>query len=108
MEREDGYKDDSRQSKGGIVKEEESTHNTYQALSVLETVKDEKAKEESIYVFDKSDNGKWVRKEAVVDSGAVECVTSRQRMPHLRKEKTSESTRRETWTCAARSRWKAR
>ena len=29
-----------------------------------------------MYVFDKSDNDKWVREEAVVDNGAVECVTS--------------------------------
>ena len=28
-------------------------------------------------MFDNSDNGKWIREEAVVDSGAVECVTSK-------------------------------
>ena len=38
------------------------------------------------------------REEAVVDSGAVECMTSKKRMPHLREE-TPES-RGETWTCA--------
>ena len=48
-----------------------------QALSSLETV----SEEEPIYVFDNSDTGKWVREEAVVDSGAVECVTSKKRMP---------------------------
>ena len=37
-------------------------------------------------MFDKSDTGKWIREEAVVDSGAVECVTSKKRMPHLRVE----------------------
>ena len=43
------------------------------------------------YMFDKSDTGEWIREEAVVDSGAVECVTSKKRMPHLRLEETSES-----------------
>ena len=47
-----------------------------------------------------SDNAKWSRAEAVLDSGAVECVTSRKRMPHLRVEETPESRRGETWTCA--------
>ena len=50
-------------------------------------------------MFDKSDNGKWIREEAVVDSGAVECVASKKRMPHLRVEETPESRRAETWTC---------
>ena len=50
-------------------------------------------------MFDKSDNGKWIREEAVVDSGAVECVASKKRMPHLRLEETPESRRAETWTC---------
>ena len=51
-------------------------------------------------VFDKSDTGKWVREEAVVDSGAVECMTSRKRMPHLTVEETPESRRGDTWTYA--------
>ena len=35
------------------------THNKYQALSMLETVREEEeATEEPIYVFDKSDNGR--------------------------------------------------
>ena len=51
-------------------------------------------------MFDKSDNGKWIREKAVVDSSAVECVTSKKRMPHLRVEDTPESRRRETRTCA--------
>ena len=38
-------------------------------------------------MFDKSENGKWVRQDPVVDSGAVECVSSRKRMPHLRVER---------------------
>ena len=44
-------------------------------------------------VFDKWANGKWVREEAVVDSCAVECVTSRKRQPLLRVEETPESRR---------------
>ena len=35
------------------------------------------------------------REEAVVDSGAVECVTSRKSMPHSRVEETPEPDRRE-------------
>ena len=78
MQRENGYKEDSRTFKGGIVKEEESTHTTHTKHSILETVREEDETEEPISVFDKSDKGKWVREEAVVDSGAVE---SRKRMP---------------------------
>ena len=44
-----------------------------------------------MYVFDQSDNGRWIREEAVVDSGVVECVTSKKGMPHLRVEETPES-----------------
>ena len=40
------------------------------------------------------------REEAVVDSGAVECVTSRKRVPLSKVDETPESTRGETWTCA--------
>ena len=31
-----------------------------------------------IHVFDRSDNIRWFREKAVVDSGAVECVTGRE------------------------------
>ena len=83
------------------VQGEESTHNKrYQALSILETIREEDEAEEPTYVFDKSDNGKWIREEAVVDSCAVECVTSKKRMPHVRVQETPESRRGETWTCA--------
>ena len=51
--------------------------------------------EDPINVFDRSDNGKWIREEAVVDSGAAECVTSKKRIPHLRGEETPESRRGE-------------
>ena len=79
---------------------EVNTRTRYQALSILETISEEDEAEEPMYVFDKSDNGKWIREETVVDRGAVECVTSRKRMPHVRLEETPESRRGETWTCA--------
>ena len=41
-----------------------------------------------------------MKEEAVVDSGAVECVASRIRVPHLRVEETLQSIRGEIWTCA--------
>ena len=31
--------------------------------------------EAPIYVFDDSENGRWIKEEAVLDSGAVECAT---------------------------------
>ena len=52
------------------------------------------------YVLDDTDRGKWIKEEAVVDSGTVECVTSRERVPHLKVEDTPESRRVETWTFA--------
>ena len=69
--------------------------NKYQELNILETVREEDEAEEPIYVFDKSDH-----EGAVVDSCADECVTNKERMPHLRAEETPESRQRETWTCA--------
>jgi hypothetical protein len=42
----------------------------------------------------------WHKEEAVVDSGAIDCVTSRKRFPHLRVQSTPESERGESWTCA--------
>ena len=75
-------------------------HSREQALSILESTREEDEAEEPTHVFDQSDNGKWLREEAVVDSGAVECVTSKKRMPHLRAEETPESRRGETCTCA--------
>ena len=38
--------------------------------------------------------GNGVREEAVVDSGAVECVTSKKRMPHLSGRDARITTRR--------------
>ena len=61
----------------------------------METIRAEEDAEEPIYMFDKSDNGKRIREEAVVDSGAVECVTVKKRLPHLRVEETPESRRGE-------------
>ena len=77
-----------------------NTHSRDQARSILESTREEDEAEEPTHVFDQSDNGKWLREEAVVDSGAVECVTSKKRMPHLRAEETPESRRGETCTCA--------
>ena len=91
MQREDGHKGNLRTSKESTIKEEGSTLTTdtkHSAFSIREDV------------FHKSDNGKWIREEAVVDSGAVECVTSKKRIPHLRVEEAPESRRGETWTCA--------
>ena len=51
-------------------------------------------------VCDDNENGRWIKEEAVVDSGAVECVTSRKRVPHLNVEETPESRRGEKWTRA--------
>ena len=42
----------------------------------------------------------WHKEEAVVDSGAIDCVTSRRRFPHLKVQATPESERGESWTCA--------
>ena len=98
MQREGGHKENLRTSKESTVKEEESTHNRYRALSILDIIREEDEAEEPMYVFDKSDNGRWIRQEAAVDSGAVECVTSKKRMLHLIEE-TPES-RGETRTCA--------
>ena len=53
-------------------------------------------------IFSMSDgaDGKWVKEEAVVDSGATDCVTSRKRFPHVSVMSTEESRRGETWSCA--------
>ena len=51
-------------------------------------------------VFDDNENGRWIKEEAVVDSGAVECVARRMRVPHLKVEETPQSRRGETWMCA--------
>ena len=73
--REGGHKENViRTSKESTVQEEESTHATDIQHSAI---REEDKAEEPIYVFDKSDHGKWIREEAVVDSGAVECVTSK-------------------------------
>ena len=78
-----------------------NTHNMYQALSSLETGREENDEIETpSYVVHKSDTGKWAKEEAVVDSGVVECLTSRKRMPQLRVEERSEYRRGESCTCA--------
>jgi hypothetical protein len=42
----------------------------------------------------------WVKEEAAVDSGAVDCVANRDRFPHLEVFDTPESIRGEHWTSA--------
>jgi cellular nucleic acid-binding protein len=42
----------------------------------------------------------WVKEEAAVDSGAVDCVANRDRFPHLKVFDTPESIRGEHWTSA--------
>ena len=91
------FKTDQRKHRQG---RRVNTNNRYQALSILETIREEDEADEPTYVFDKSDTGKWIREDAVVDSGAFECVTSKEIMPHLTVEETPESRRGETWTCA--------
>ena len=51
-------------------------------------------------VHNDTDRGNWIKQEAAGDSGTVECVTGRERVPHLKVEETQESSRGETWTCA--------
>ena len=53
------------------------------SIGILETIREVDEAEEPIFVFDKSDNGKWISEEAVVDCGAVECVMSKRRMPYF-------------------------
>ena len=45
--------------------------------------------EQPIQVFDELSNCNWIKEEASVDSGAVECVTGQKRMLHLKLEETS-------------------
>ena len=81
----------SRTSKESTVQEKEPTHATDIQHSAI---REEDKAEEPRYVFDKSDHGKWIREEAVVDSGAVECVTSKRRRPHLSRRDARITTRR--------------
>ena len=75
MQREDGHGEILITSKKAPSrKRNQHTHNRYQARSILETTREEDEAEEPTHVFDQSDNGKWLREEAVVDSVAVECV----------------------------------
>ena len=45
-------------------------------------------------------NFKWVKEEAAVDSGAIDCVANADRFPHLKVMETAESRRGDCWTCA--------
>ena len=53
-----------------------------------------------ITVVDDAHCGKWIKEGTVVDSGAVERVTSRKLFPRLNVEETRETRRGKTWTCA--------
>jgi len=54
------------------------------------------------YILECHDNEdfQWVKEEAAVDSGAVDCVANRDRFPHLEVFDTPESLRGEHWTSA--------
>ena len=53
------------------------------------------------YIMSVTEDGyTWRKEEAAVDSGSVDCVTSRDRFPHLQVKETPESTRGDSWTCA--------
>ena len=43
---------------------------------------------------------KWVKDEAAVDSGAIDCAANSARYPHLKVKQTPESQRGDCWTCA--------
>ena len=45
-------------------------------------------------MFDKSDNGKKIREEVVVDSGAVECVTSKNAALEIKSQNHDKEKRR--------------
>ena len=78
-----------------------ATEHTFEATSVLEYVHDESDQTEApICVLDDTHRCKWIKEDAMVDSGAVECITSRERVPPLKVEDTPESRRRETWSFA--------
>ena len=73
-----------------------STKNKFEVLSKLEYAPDDNDETEApIHVVDHTNHGKWIKEEAVVDSGAVECVTTRKRVPHLKVEETPDSRRGE-------------
>ena len=62
--------------------------------------------EEVLGMEDKQQRGHWVREEAAVDSGSVDIVINRDRVPHLEVKPTPESERGETWTGAGGQRIK--
>ena len=84
------FKTDQRKHRQG---RRVNTNNRYQALSIWRPSERKTRQMKPTYVFDESDTGKWIREDAVVDSGAFECVTSKEIMPHLTVEETPESLR---------------
>ena len=76
-----------------------ATKHKFEATSISEYAHDDSDQAEApICDLHDTDRRKWIREEAVVDSGTVECVTSRERVAHLMVEETPESRRGETWT----------
>ena len=75
VQREGRHKENLRMSKESTVKEEESTHTTDIKHSTFWSPSERRTRQRKpMHVFDKSDKGKRIREEAVVDSGAVKCV----------------------------------
>ena len=67
-------------SKKKKLKKQEQYHclllrNKFQILGTLESERDDDDDVAApIYAFDDNENGRWIKEEVVVDSGAVECV----------------------------------
>ena len=77
------------------------TKNKFQVLSILQYAPDGKEETEAPNNVEEDTNcGEWVKEETVLDSGSVECVRSRKRVPHLKVEELPKSRRGETLTCA--------
>ena len=66
-------------------------------VGILESDRsDDEDMEAPIYVFDDNESGRWIKEEAVFDSGAVKRVARRERVPHLKVDESPESRRGET------------
>ena len=61
-----------------------SIQNKFQTLRALETRRNARDEsEQPNYVFDTSSDDEWIKEEAAVDRGAIECVISRKRWLHF-------------------------
>ena len=62
---------------------------------------EERIEEQVDEIMSFTDDGfMWVKEEAAVDSGAVDCVANRKTFHHLAVTATPESIKGESWTCA--------